>query len=88
MFGIFFSPIIIKPINFKTCAKMHVRCPLLLSDLKKKLECVASPNITRKIKSKGDQMGRTYSTNEVEEKCIQDISGKARRKETTRKTKT
>jgi hypothetical protein len=33
-------------------------------------------------------MGRTSSTNGGEEECIQDIGGKARRKETTRKTKT
>jgi hypothetical protein len=33
-------------------------------------------------------MGRAYSTNEGEEECIYDIAGKARRKETTGKTKT
>jgi hypothetical protein len=33
-------------------------------------------------------MGRGYSTNEGDEECIWDIGGKARRKETTRKTKT
>jgi hypothetical protein len=33
-------------------------------------------------------MGRAYSTIGGEEKCIEDICGKARRKETTRKTKT
>jgi hypothetical protein len=33
-------------------------------------------------------MGREHSTNEGEEKCIEDIGGKARRKDTTRKTKT
>jgi hypothetical protein len=35
---------------------------------------------------KDDEMGRACSTNGGEEECIQDI-GKARRKETTRKTK-
>jgi hypothetical protein len=33
-------------------------------------------------------MGRTCSTNRGEEECIQDIGGKARRKETNGKTKT
>jgi hypothetical protein len=33
-------------------------------------------------------MGRVCSTNEGEEECIKDIGGKARRKETTGKTKT
>jgi hypothetical protein len=33
-------------------------------------------------------MGRAYSTNGREEECIYDIGGKARRKETTKKTKT
>jgi hypothetical protein len=33
-------------------------------------------------------MGGACSTNGGEEECIQDIDGKARRKETTRKTKT
>jgi hypothetical protein len=33
-------------------------------------------------------MGRACHTNVGEEECIEDISGKARRKETTRKTKT
>jgi hypothetical protein len=32
-------------------------------------------------------MGRACSTNVGEEECIQDISGKASRKETARKTK-
>jgi hypothetical protein len=32
-------------------------------------------------------MGRAYGTNGREEECIQDISGKARKKETTMKTK-
>jgi hypothetical protein len=33
-------------------------------------------------------MGRERSTNKGEEECILDIGGKARRKETARKTKT
>jgi hypothetical protein len=33
-------------------------------------------------------MGRACNMNEGEEECIYDIGGKARRKETTRKTKT
>jgi hypothetical protein len=33
-------------------------------------------------------MGRACNTNGGDEECIQDIGGKARRKETTRKTKT
>jgi hypothetical protein len=33
-------------------------------------------------------MGMTRSTNGGEEECIYDIGGKARRKETARKTKT
>jgi hypothetical protein len=33
-------------------------------------------------------MGRTCYTRGIEEKCMQDIAGNARRKETTRKTKT
>jgi hypothetical protein len=33
-------------------------------------------------------MSRACSTNGLEEECIRDIGGKARRKETTRKTKT
>jgi hypothetical protein len=32
-------------------------------------------------------MGRACTTNGGDEECIQDIGGKARRKETTRKTK-
>jgi hypothetical protein len=32
-------------------------------------------------------MGMTCSTNGGDEECIKDIGGKARRKETTRKTK-
>jgi hypothetical protein len=36
---------------------------------------------------KEDEMGRACSTNEEGEECIQDICGKARRKETTRKIK-
>jgi hypothetical protein len=35
-----------------------------------------------------DEMGRACITNGGEEVCIKDIGGKARRKETTRKTKT
>jgi hypothetical protein len=37
---------------------------------------------------KEDEMGRECSTNEGEEECIKDIGGKARRNETTGKTKT
>jgi hypothetical protein len=37
---------------------------------------------------KEDEMGRASSTNGGEKECIQDIGGKARRKETTGKTKT
>jgi hypothetical protein len=33
-------------------------------------------------------MGRACTTNGVEEECIENIGGKVRRKETTRKTKT
>jgi hypothetical protein len=33
-------------------------------------------------------MGRAYITNGGEEKCIEDIGGETRRKETKRKTKT
>jgi hypothetical protein len=33
-----------------------------------------------------DEMGRACSTNGSEEDCIKDIGGKARKKETTRKT--
>jgi hypothetical protein len=33
-------------------------------------------------------MGRPYSTNGADEECNKDIGGKARRKKTTRKTKT
>jgi hypothetical protein len=32
-------------------------------------------------------MGKAYSTNGSEEECIENIGGKARRKETTRKSK-
>jgi hypothetical protein len=35
-----------------------------------------------------DEMGRRCRTNGGEEECIEDIGGKARRKETTRKIKT
>jgi hypothetical protein len=34
-----------------------------------------------------NEMGRACSTNGGEEECIEDIGGKARRKDTTRKTK-
>jgi hypothetical protein len=34
-----------------------------------------------------DETGMACSTNEGEEECIYDIGGKARRKESTRKTK-
>jgi hypothetical protein len=34
------------------------------------------------------EMGRPCDTNVREEECIEDTGGKARRKETTRKTKT
>jgi hypothetical protein len=34
-----------------------------------------------------NEMGRTWGTNGGEEECILDIGGKARRKETTGKTK-
>jgi hypothetical protein len=37
---------------------------------------------------KKDEMGGACSTNGGEDECIQDIGGKFRRKETTRKTKT
>jgi hypothetical protein len=37
---------------------------------------------------KGDEMGRSYSTNKGEGENIYGIGGKAGRKETTRKTKT
>jgi hypothetical protein len=37
---------------------------------------------------KEDDMGRACSTNGVEGECIYDVGGKARRKETSRKTKT
>jgi hypothetical protein len=42
----------------------------------------SSPSIIKTIKSEA------RSTNGSEEECTQDIGGKARRKETTRKTKT
>jgi hypothetical protein len=38
------------------------------------------------IKSEEDDMGRACSTYGVEDKCMDDIGGKARKKETTRKT--
>jgi hypothetical protein len=37
---------------------------------------------------KEDEVGRTYRVNEREEEYIYDIGGKARKKETSRKTKT
>jgi hypothetical protein len=40
------------------------------------------------IQVKEDEMGRECSTNEVVDEHIYDIGGKARRKETTGKTKT
>jgi hypothetical protein len=45
----------------------------------------SSPSIIRMIKSR--RMSRACSTNGGEEECINDIGGKARRKETTKKTK-
>jgi hypothetical protein len=36
---------------------------------------------------KEDEVGRSCSTNGGDEKCVQDIGGKARSKETTGKTK-
>jgi hypothetical protein len=46
----------------------------------------SSPSIIRKIKD--DEKDRAYRINEGEDDGIWDIGGKARRKETTRKTKT
>jgi hypothetical protein len=40
------------------------------------------------IMSRRMRLGRACGTNEGDEECIKDIGGKARRKETTRKTKT
>jgi hypothetical protein len=40
------------------------------------------------IEVKEDEIGRACSTNGGDEECISDIGGKARRKETTSKTKT
>jgi hypothetical protein len=37
---------------------------------------------------KEDEMGKACNTNGSEEECVKYIDGKARRKETTRKTKT
>jgi hypothetical protein len=48
---------------------------------------ITSPCIIRMIKIKGNELGRAYSTDGGEEECIYDIGAKARRKETTRKTK-
>jgi hypothetical protein len=42
---------------------------------------------TQNDQVKEDKMGRVCSMNGREEKCIKDMGGKARRKETTRKTK-
>jgi hypothetical protein len=42
-------------------------------------------NINDQVKE--DEMGRACNTNGGEDKCIEDIGGKARRKETTRKNK-
>jgi hypothetical protein len=47
----------------------------------------SSPSINR-MKSRRMRFGRACSTNGGEEECIEDIGGKARRKETTGKTKT
>jgi hypothetical protein len=44
--------------------------------------------VWRPARVKEDEMGRACSTNGGEEECIKDIGGKARRKETTGKTKT
>jgi hypothetical protein len=46
----------------------------------------SSPNIMLNDQLKEDEMGRACSTHGGEEECIQDSSGKARKKETTRKT--
>jgi hypothetical protein len=48
----------------------------------------SSPSIIRMIKSRRMREAGHFSTNRGEEKCIHVISGKSRRKETTRKTKT
>jgi hypothetical protein len=40
------------------------------------------------LKVKEDEVGRSCSTNGGDEECVQDIGGKARMKETTRKNKT
>jgi hypothetical protein len=42
-------------------------------------------NLNNKVTE--DDIGKACSKNVGEEECIQDIGGKARRKETTRKTK-
>jgi hypothetical protein len=47
----------------------------------------SSPSIIRIIKSRGYETDRACSTN-VEEECMQDIGGKAGRKEITGKNKT
>jgi hypothetical protein len=46
------------------------------------------PNIIRMIKTEENEMDRACSTNGGVEECIWDIGGKARREETTGKTKT
>jgi hypothetical protein len=48
----------------------------------------SSPRIIRMSKSRRIKIRRACSTNGGEEECILDIGGKARRKETSRKTKT
>jgi hypothetical protein len=49
---------------------------------------MARPQVADGRRIKEDEMGRACSTNEGDEECIYAIGGKARRKETTRKTKT
>jgi hypothetical protein len=51
-----------------------------------KLVLFAKYNCNDQVKE--DEMGRACGTNGVEEEYIQNIGGKARRKETTRKRKT
>jgi hypothetical protein len=45
----------------------------------------ALQNIIRMIKVKEDKMGWASSMNSIEAECIYNISGKTRKKETTRK---
>jgi hypothetical protein len=47
----------------------------------------SSPDIIRMIKSRRIEMGGACSTNGGDKECMKDIGGKARKKETTRKTK-